>query len=176
ELQTPQTRVRSLAVAVACAIGGFGTGEFQGTQNNLTRGLDASAHDIDSGGSVWVTPSGESNAFATTPFKDLRSHVLADLPGVSAVGLYRGSFLNWGRRRLWILAPPGSSQRPIPPSQLVSSTPALASIRVRQGGWAVLSQALAAEHHLHVGQVFVLPSPRLTRLRVAALSTNLGWP
>ena len=47
---------------------------------------------------------------------------------------------------------------------------------VRGGGWAVLSQALAAEHHLHVGQSFVLPSPRPLRLRVAALSTNLGWP
>ena len=44
------------------------------------------------------------------------------------------------------------------------------------GGWAVLSQALAAEHHLHVGQAFTLPSPRPTHLRVAALTTNLGWP
>ncbi len=40
----------------------------------------------------------------------------------------------------------------------------------------MLSQALAAEHHLHVGEAFTLPSPRPTRLRVAALTTNLGWP
>ncbi len=40
----------------------------------------------------------------------------------------------------------------------------------------VLSQALALEHHLHVGEVFTLPSPRPLTLHVAALTTNLGWP
>ena len=45
-----------------------------------------------------------------------------------------------------------------------------------RGSWAVLSQALAAEHDLHIGQQFTLPAPRPTSFRVAALSTNLGWP
>ena len=49
-------------------------------------------------------------------------------------------------------------------------------MRIRQGGWAVLSQALAAEHRLHIGQAFQLPSPRPIRLRLAAISTNLSWP
>ena len=49
-------------------------------------------------------------------------------------------------------------------------------MRVRRGGWAVLSQALAAEYRLHLGQAFQLPSPRPVRLRVAAISTNLSWP
>jgi putative ABC transport system permease protein len=40
----------------------------------------------------------------------------------------------------------------------------------------VLSQALAVEHHLRVGDTFTLPSPYPVRLRVAALTTNLGWP
>jgi putative ABC transport system permease protein len=61
-------------------------------------------------------------------------------------------------------------------SQIVSGNPVLATTRIRQGGWAVLSRALAGEHHLHIGQAFVLPSPRSTTLRVAALSTNLAWP
>lgn len=47
---------------------------------------------------------------------------------------------------------------------------------VREGGWAVISQALATEHHLHIGDAFTLPSPSPVTLRVAALSTNLGWP
>jgi putative ABC transport system permease protein len=92
------------------------------------------------------------------------------------VGLYRGSFLDWGRQRLWVLAQPSSAVEPVPVSQIVSGNPALATRRIRQGGWAVLSEAVAAEHHLHVGQTFVLASPRALRLRVAALSTNLGWP
>jgi putative ABC transport system permease protein len=51
-----------------------------------------------------------------------------------------------------------------------------ASARLRAGGWAVLSQTLAASHHLHAGQAFTLPSPHPLTLRVAALITNLGWP
>jgi putative ABC transport system permease protein len=39
----------------------------------------------------------------------------------------------------------------------------------------VLSQTLADEHHLHVGNIFTLPSPKPIAMRVAGLSTNLGW-
>jgi putative ABC transport system permease protein len=176
ELQTRETRVRSLAIAATAAVAVFGTVEFQGTQSNLQRGLDTSARQLDAGASVWVTPRGESNAFATTPFRDLDSSSLARLPGVAALGLYRGSFLNWGDRRLWILAPPSSATQPVPPSQIVSGSLANAGSEVRHSGWAVLSQALASEHHLRIGQTFTLPAPRPTHLRVAALITNLGWP
>jgi putative ABC transport system permease protein len=40
----------------------------------------------------------------------------------------------------------------------------------------VVSKTLASEHHLHIGQAFILPSPRTTVFRVAALATNMGWP
>jgi putative ABC transport system permease protein len=176
QLQTPQTRVRSLAIAVTAAVAVFGVVEFQGIQRNLTNGLDAAARALDSGAQVWVTPSGEANTLATTPFKDIYAHTLSRLPGVATVGLYRGSLLDWGQRRLWVLAPPASSPQPIPTSQIVSGNRSLAATRVRQGGWAVLSQALASEHHLHIGQAFELPAPRPMSLRVAAISTNLNWP
>ncbi len=176
ELQTPPTRVRSLAIATTSAIAVFGIVAIQGAQVNLERGLDRSARGIDSSSQVWVTPKGESNAFATTPFKGIDASALARLPGVAAVSLYRGSFLNWDKRRLWVLAQPSTTAQPVPPGQLVGGSLALAASRVRQGGWAVLSQALASEHGLRVGQAFTLPAPRPTTLRVAALSTNLGWP
>jgi len=101
---------------------------------------------------------------------------LARLPGVAAFGTYRGSFLDWGDRRLWVLAPPSNTRQPISPMQLVRGNLAVADAHIREGGWAVLSQALAAEHHLRVGASVILPTPIPTRLRVAALSTNLGWP
>jgi putative ABC transport system permease protein len=44
------------------------------------------------------------------------------------------------------------------------------------GGWAVLSQAVAAQHGVRIGQSFTLPSPHPMVFRVAALTTNLGWP
>jgi putative ABC transport system permease protein len=176
ELQARETRVRSLAIAATAAIAVFGTVEFQGTQSNLERGLDASAHQIDTTADVWVAPQGEANAFATTPFPGGEQGALARVPGVRAVGVYRGSFLNWGDRRLWVLAPPSDTRGPIPPSELVSGSLARAEDGLRSGGWAVLSQALASEHGLRVGQAFTLPSPRPTRLRLAATITNLGWP
>lgn len=176
ELRTPPTRVRSLAIAATAAVAVLGTVAVQGSQSNLQRGLDASAHGIDSSADVWVTPRGEANAFATTPFHALDQRALARLRGVRSVGVYRGSFLNWGSRRLWVIAQPTSTHQPIPLQELVGGDLGLAGARVRSGGWAVLSQALAAEHHLHVGQRFTLPAPRPTSFRVAALSTNLGWP
>jgi putative ABC transport system permease protein len=75
-----------------------------------------------------------------------------------------------------VLAPPRDSGRPLGASQLLTGNPALVKSRLRAGGWVVLSQGLAAEHNLHVGQAFTLPSPRPMSFRVAALSTNLGWP
>lgn len=176
ELQTPRTRVRSLAIAATAAIAVFGIVAVDGAQRNLQRGLDASASEIDSSAEVWVTPEGESGLLTTIPFRATALGSLARLPGVSDVGLYRGSFLNWGQRRLWVLGPSASIGQPIPSTQLVSGNLALASARVHGGGWAVLSQALAFEHHLRVGEVFTLPAPRPISLRVAALSTNLGWP
>jgi putative ABC transport system permease protein len=59
--------------------------------------------------------------------------------------------------------------------QLVDGNPQLATKRVREGGWLVLSRALASEHHLRIGETFTLPSANPTSFRVAALSTNIGW-
>jgi putative ABC transport system permease protein len=176
ELRTPPTRVRSLAIAATAAIAVFGIAAVQGSQTNLQRGLDASARGIDSGADIWIAPKGEANAFATTPFKGGNPSALAKLAGVSALGVYRGSFLDWGDRRLWVLAPPNSSDQPIPPHELVSGDLALADARLRTGGWAVLSHALASEYHLRIGELFTLPAPDPTRLRLAGTSTNLGWP
>ncbi len=174
-LRSSRSRVRSLAIVATAAIALFGIVQFQGAQANLQRGLDNSAREIDANADVWVTPAGGANTFATTPFTPSLG-ALANLPGVRAVGLYRGSFLNWGKRRVWVLAPPAQARHPTPPNQLVSGQLGLATARLRRSGWAVLSQELASEQHLRIGARFTLPSPRPTVLRVAALSTNLAWP
>ncbi len=90
--------------------------------------------------------------------------------------LYRAGFLDYGSRRVWVIAPPRATGKLIPPTQLLSGDLARASAHLREGGWAVVSQAIAHANHLHIGQSFTLPSPRPTTFRVAALSTNIGWP
>ncbi len=176
ELRSRSNRARSLAIAATGAVAVFGSVSIQGARGNLQRGLDASARGIDSGADIWVTPAAASNSFATTSFEDSASLALSALHGVRAVRLYRGSFLDWQDRRTWVLAPPRSDPRPVAASQIVEGSVALANARVRGHGWVVVSRAIASEHHLHIGQSFTLPSTRPTVLRVAALSTNLGWP
>ena len=176
ELRSRANRARSLAIAATGAIAVFGSVSIQGARDNLQRGLDASARGIDSGAEIWVSPAGSANALATTAFVDRLSAVLARLPGVANVKLYRSSFLDWHDRRTWVIAQPRGSPHPIAASQIVSGDPTLASARLRTNGWVVVSRAIAEEHHLQIGEAFTLPSPRPLRVRVAALSTNLGWP
>jgi putative ABC transport system permease protein len=176
ELRTPASRVRSLAIAATAAIAVFGSVAIQGAQGNLQEGLDRTAAEVNRTAALWVAPAGSGNTLATTPFPSAGARVLARLPGIAAVGVYRGGFLDIGSRRVWVLAPPATSPSPIPPSQLLSGGVAAASARLRGHGWAVVSQAIAAEHHLRVGEPFTLPAPRPTVFRVAGVSTNLGWP
>ncbi len=176
ELRDPLTRVRSLAIAATAAIAVFGSVAVQGAQHNLQKGLNRTAVELNYTTGLWVSPSGEANSLGTTPFPDTEATKLARLPGVAGVGIYRGSFLDIGDRRAWVIAPPRSSGRLLPAGQIITGNPATATARVRQGGWAVISEAIATELHLKIGQSFVLPSPRPAVLRVAALSTNGGWP
>jgi putative ABC transport system permease protein len=176
ELNAPQTRVRSLAIAALAAVAVLGVVEFQGVATNLKRGLDASARNLDDNADVWITPRGSAGLLSTVSFDRLDTAALSKVPGVASVGAYRGSFLDWGRRRLWVIAPDRDSRHLAPPSQLLGGDVRLATARLREGGWALVSQALADEHHLRVGQPFRLPSPRPLTVRLAGITTNLGWP
>jgi putative ABC transport system permease protein len=91
------------------------------------------------------------------------------------VRVYRGGLLNWGERKVWVIAPPAGARPLLPSSQILEGSLARATVRLRAGGWAVLSQALAAEHHLRIGASVTLPTPAQMSFRVAALSTNIGW-
>ncbi len=176
ELRSPTTRARSIAVAATAAIAVFGAVTIQGSHSNLQHGLDRSFQGLSSVSDLWVDPAGTQSLFATVPFEGREAVRLARLPGVASVGRYFGGFLEYGGRRIWVLAPPASTSMPVPASQLVGGRAGLADARLRAGGWAVISKTLATQHHLHVGDSFVLPAPRRAAFRVAALTTNLGWP
>jgi putative ABC transport system permease protein len=167
---------RTVGIAATGAVAVFGSVAIQGAHADLQRGLDQSARDVSGAADVWVAPAGASNLLATAPFRADASARLARLAGVRQVMLYRGGFLDYGDRRVWVSAQPREQVRMVYQHQLLQGEVALANRRVRAGGWAVLSQAIANEHGLHIGSAFTLPSPIPTRLRVAALSTNVGWP
>jgi putative ABC transport system permease protein len=178
ELRSGAAQLRTLAVAATGAIAVFATVAIGGAHADLERGLEASARDIDSNADVWITFEGNANALATTPFSGTgaRTAAVGELAGVRAVRAYRGGFLDIGDRRAWVVAPPRAARRPIPPSQIQHGGRSLAEARMRQGGWIALSEAIADEWAVGVGDRVRLPSPSPTAFRVAAVTTNLGWP
>jgi putative ABC transport system permease protein len=168
-------RTRALAISATGAIAVFGSVAIQAAHGDLLHGLENAAHDMSAFTDVWVSPAGSYNLLQTTPFQPSAQAKLQRLPGVRAVRLYRGGLLDWRDRRIWVIAPPRESSPLLPASQIVEGDVRQATARVRAGGWAVLTQAIAEEHHLHIGSSFTLPSPNPTPMRVAALSTNIGW-
>jgi putative ABC transport system permease protein len=178
ELRSRASRTRMFALAATGAVAVFASVAIGGAHRDLLRGLDASARQVDANADVWATFPGAPNAFATTPFDvdaaDLRR--IAAVPGVAAVREYHGGFLDLGDRRAWVLGPPDDVAAPIPSRQLVEGNVEQATARMRDGGWITLSRAVADDADVGVGDWFELAAPNPLRLRVAALSTNLGWP
>jgi len=170
-------RTRALAISATGAIAVFGSVSIQAAHGDLLKGLENAAHDMNAFTAVWVSPAGSYNLLQTAPFTATPAQQarLERLPGVRAVRLYRGGLLDWGPRRIWTIAPPRASSPLLPASQIVEGNVRQATARVRAGGWAVLTRAIAEEHHLQIGSSFTLPSPEPTTFRVAALSTNIGW-
>ena len=178
ELRSGAAQLRTLALAATGAIAVFATVAIGGAHADLQRGLDAAARDIDGNADIWVTFQGAGNTFATTPFADpgRAREAVERLPGVRDVHRYRGSFLDVGDQRAWVIAPPRATMRPIPPSQMRQGDLPVATARIRAGGWVMLSDAVAEELDVGVGDHVRLPSPVPVSFRVAALSTNLAWP
>jgi putative ABC transport system permease protein len=168
-------RARAVAIAATGAVAVFGSVAIQGAHGDLLRGLEGAARETNSLTDIWVSPGGSYNLLHTTPFTPVEQTQLARLPGVRTVQLYRSGLLNYGYRRVLVIAPSPDATPLMAADQILQGDPSQAAQRVRGGGWAVVSQALAEEQHLHVGQAFSPPTPNPMSFRVAALSTNLGW-
>jgi putative ABC transport system permease protein len=173
ELRSGQSR--AVAIAATGAIAVFGAVSIQGAHGDLLKGLENAARDTNASTDVWVSAAGSSNLLMTTPFAPTAQGKLEKLPGVQSVGLYRGGLLDEGDRRIWVIAPPSDASPLIPPTQLIEGNVAQADARLRQGGWAVVSLAIVEERHLHIGEPFTLHAPHPTTMRLAAVSTNIGW-
>jgi len=178
ELRSPRTHSRTLALAATGAVAVFATVAIGGGNADLQRGLAQSARDIDRNGDIWLSFDADANALGTAPFRAPEALLteLAAAPGVTAVTGYRGGFLDVGDRRAWVLAPPRDAPAIVPPSQVRDGDPEQASAQLAAGGWVALSEALADQLGAEVGDPVVLPTPVPTRLRLAAVTTNLAWP
>ncbi len=166
---------RAVAIAATGAVAVFGSVAIQGAHRDLLAGLRTAAGETTATAQVWVAPAGSYNLLMTTPFAPLAQARLRRVPGVQTVGLYRGGLLDYGRRRVLVIAPPLAARSLLPTGQLLGGDARRVEALVRGGGWIAVSRAIAEEHHLRVGQSVTLPTPDPTSMHVAALSTNIGW-
>jgi putative ABC transport system permease protein len=166
---------RAVAIAATGAIAVFASVTIAGAHRDLLAGLEGAARETNAAGQVWVRPAGAYDLLHSTPFPVAGRAGIQRVPGVRAVLTYRGGLLDYGQRRVLVIGAPAAASPLLPDGQIVRGEPLEASERVRAGGWLVLSEAIATEHHLRIGEQFTLPSPNPTAFRLAALSTNIGW-
>ncbi len=167
---------RSLILAAVAAIAVFASGAIDGARSDLQAGLDTVTHAVNVIADVWVTPASSSNQLGVDTFPASARRGLAHLPRIARVDLYRGELLRIDTRLMWVFAPASDSRELIPANQILAGNVAVAERAVRAGAGASVSRAFAEQHHLHVGSTYLLPAPRPQRVRVAAITTNIGWP
>jgi putative ABC transport system permease protein len=168
-------KTRSIAVAAVGALAVYGSVAIEGTHADLLRGLDRATTERLGTADLWVTTG--SSGLTTDSFPATREiAAIQRAPGIRDVRPYRGSLLDAYGRRMWVIGRPREDREMIPPSQLLEADLAQATRRLRQGGWATISNNLAKSRDLDVGETFVLPTPvGVSRFRVAAITTNIGW-
>ena len=173
ELQT--ARSRSVAIAAIAGVAVFGSTAIESAHRDLQRALDTASHQLSAVTDLWVSAAGQANTLATIPFPPRSISAIATAPHVAAVAAYRGALLDLGDRRVWVMAPPRGSTGMVPRDEVVAGDLRTADQHLDHGGWAVVSQILAKERDLHVGDAFTLDAPQPRRFRVAAITTNFGW-
>jgi putative ABC transport system permease protein len=170
------TATRSVALAGIAALAVYGMIAIEGARHDLITGLDTAVVQYLNTADIWVTT--DNNFLTIDSFQDRGAQAaIARSPDVASVREYQGALLDVGTRRLWIRAKPAGDATLLQASQLLHGNLAQATRLIRQGGWAAISGGFAEERHLHVDGAFTLPTPSgPARLRVAAITTNVGWP
>ncbi len=175
-IELEATATRSVALASITALAIYGAVAVGGARTDLIGGVDKGISQEWSTATVWVTP--DQNIFDTDSF-----HVpgvtttIAKTPGVASVSAHQGAFLDVGTQRLWIRAAPPDNPSMILSSELRQGNLAVGRALMQHNGWAAVSSGFATEHDLHVSSQFTLPTPSgSARFRVAAITTNIGWP
>jgi putative ABC transport system permease protein len=167
--------LRSLALAGTGAVALFGSVALGGARSDLLHGLARFSHAYTADAGIWVNPPGANQATVDfLPGADAAR--IARVPGVVRVRSFFGGYLDFGGRRVWIIARPPGAQREVLASQIVAGNASAALARLGGTGWVAVSAQIAAAHHLGVGGTLTLPTPSGdARFKIAATTTNLGW-
>ncbi len=168
---------RSVALVATGAIAVFLMVTIGGAVADVQRAVRTGAAGVVSNAELWLNPGGPQNIYSTEPFAYSETQRdLSRLSVVHSVLPYRQSFLDLPGRRVWVIGVPSQAPSPIIASQLLQGSLTGATAHLREGGWAAISQALAGERHLRLGERFSVPTPSGdASFRLAATISNYGW-
>jgi putative ABC transport system permease protein len=171
-----RTTLRSLALVMTGTVALFGSVALAGARRDLLAALNALGKAGSTGADLHiVNPHDAQEVTSFLPDRDAPR--IAHVPGVVAVKTSNDQFMVLGGRTIALFARPIEDLHQVVRTQITSGRASLAIRRLQQGGWITLSRSLAATFHVAVGDALDLPSPSgYARLRIAALTTNLGWP
>lgn len=170
-----ETTLRSLALVATGAVALFGAVALGGARADLVQGISGFATHYSREGNLWVVAPNDNQA-VTAFSSENREQRIAGLPGVRNVEALSGGLLDIGDRRVWVLAWPSHSRLELLDGEIIKGNLATAVARLRQGGWATISQQVAEEHDAGVGDTMMLPTPTgPVRVKIAAETTNFGW-
>jgi putative ABC transport system permease protein len=171
-----RTTLRALALAATGAIAVFGSVAIGGAREDLLRGIAQYTRDYVGTADLWIVNGHDNQATNDFRVPDAAATV-ARVPGVVDVRTYRGGFLDLDGRRIWVIARPPSDASMLPESQVLHGDLTTATTQLRGGGWVAISDQVAQDMGLEVGDRLTLPTPTGERdYRLAATTTNLGWP
>jgi putative ABC transport system permease protein len=175
ELKTAPNRPIALVATGTIAV--FLMMTIGGSVTDVQRAVSLGAKQTGSSADLWIRPGGAENIYATQPFAYIETQRrLERNADVLSVLAYKQSFLDLPNRRIWVVGVPPQASNSIAESQLVNGPAATAERRLREGGWAVMSQTIASERHLQLGEIFSLPTPSgNSDFRLAATVSNYGW-
>ena len=169
------TTLRSLALAATGAVALFGSVALGSSRDDLLRGIDHYTANYVGGADIWVVDPNDNQAINDFPAENVAQRI-AQLPGIASVSTFQGSFLDYGNRRVWVIAWPAATSPGLLGGQIIHGTQANAAASLRAGGAITVSDQIAAEHHVRVGGTLTLPTPTgPVRFKVAATTTNFGW-
>ena len=168
---------RSVALLATGMVAAFLMVLIGGSVADVQQAVRRGATDLLSSASIWVKSGGPENVYTTQPFAYAETQRrLRRLGVVDSVLPWRDSFLDLPGRRIWVLGVPPQVPAQIAPSQLIEGSLATADRHLREGGWAAVSQTIAREDHVRLGERFTIPTPTGTAsLRLAAIIANYGW-
>lgn len=170
------TTLRSLALIATGVVALFGSVALGGARSELFTGLERGAQAYTADGQLWVLNPGLIPE--TTPFSsEAATARIKHLKGIERVATMTNAFIDLGGRRVLVVARPSGTGGRILSTQLISGSRRRALRELQAGGWLTLSQQLANEENTQPGRPLRLATATGTVImRVAATTTNLGWP